>query len=96
MCPRITKVSVEMNALQPAGNAGYASSIPLEQTTYDGDDDCVAHGVAGKARVSDLISLGVGEAIARIGTEIVRFKAPPPFFDNSAIPLENGRSLAGG
>lgn len=31
-----------------------------------------------KVKVEDLVSLGVGEAIARIGTEIVRFKTHPP------------------
>jgi hypothetical protein len=32
-----------------------------------------------KVKVEDLVSLGVGEAIARIGTDIVRFKTHPPF-----------------
>ena len=31
-----------------------------------------------KATVEDLVSLEVGEAIARIGTDIVRFKTTPP------------------
>ncbi len=38
-----------------------------------------------KVKVEDLVSLEVGEAIARIGTEIVRFKTHPPL----PIPLRH-------
>ena len=38
-------------------------------------------------RLEDLITLEIGEAIARIGTEIVRIKTPKPF----KIPTENNR-----
>jgi hypothetical protein len=41
-----------------------------------------------KVTVEDIVSLGVGEAIARIGTEIVRFKTKPPL----PIPQENFRN----
>ena len=38
-------------------------------------------------RIEDLITLETGEAIARVGTEIVRIKTPKPL----KIPVENNR-----
>ena len=40
-----------------------------------------------KVKVEDLVSLGVGETISRIGTDVVRFKALPPI----QIPREHFR-----
>lgn len=42
------------------------------------DADFLAKDLQGKVKSQDLVSLGVGEAIARIGTEIVKIKTRAP------------------
>jgi len=38
----------------------------------------MAKDLQGKAKAEDIVSLGVGEAFARIGTDIVKIKTRPP------------------
>ena len=42
------------------------------------DADYMAKDLQGKAKAEDIVSLGVGEAFARIGTDIVKIKTRPP------------------
>ncbi|MBW1781727.1 MAG: type IV secretion system DNA-binding domain-containing protein [Deltaproteobacteria bacterium] len=42
------------------------------------DADYLAKDLQGKVSAEDLVSLGVGEAVARIGTDIVKIKTRPP------------------
>ena len=42
------------------------------------DADYLAKDLQGKVKAEDLVSLGVGEAFARIGTDIVKIKTRPP------------------
>jgi hypothetical protein len=42
------------------------------------DADYLAKDLQGKVKAEDLVSLGIGEAFARIGTDIVKIKTRPP------------------